>query len=152
MRKVGSWGFGEAYFQVFDMKNNKPFTINTYPPALFQKATRDVLTEEQLKQPLGDLVKTLCQSVGVNYYNGFTIEHMYRFLCSHPKIKKVSIVNENGGVSILISKEHDSEKNSSDCLGSCLAKAFKPYVNEARQELENSSFAQLMNNMNHGDA
>ncbi len=117
-------------------------------PHLLDKPLSDALTKEQLQMPLGDLLKILNPQVVRNYYNGFTLEFMYRFLSEHPKVQKMTIVNEQGRISILVIKNHGSKKVTGDSLGSCLAEVFKPYVKEAKAELANSEFAEIINDLN----
>ncbi len=114
-------------------------------PSLLDEPISKLLSKEQLNMPMGDLLKILNPQVVRNYYNGFTLEFMYRFLSEHPKVQKMTIVNEQGRVSILVIKNHDRKKVTGDSLGSCLAEVFKPYVNEAKAEMANSEFAGIIN-------
>ncbi|EIO4560637.1 hypothetical protein LQM11_001193 [Vibrio parahaemolyticus] len=113
--------------------------------SLLDEPICNLLSKEQLNMPMADLLKILNPQVVRNYYNGFTLEFMYRFLSEHPKIQKMTIVNEKGRVSILVIKNHDSKKVTGECLGSCLAQVFKPYVKEAKAEMANSEFAGIIN-------
>lgn len=114
-------------------------------PSLLDEPICKLLSKEQLNMPMGDLLKILNPQVVRNYYNGFTLEFMYRFLSEHPKVQKMTIVNEKGRISILVIKNHDSKKVTGDSLGSCLAEVFKPYVKEAKAEIANSEFAGIIN-------
>ncbi|MCG9699675.1 hypothetical protein L1D19_05950 [Vibrio natriegens] len=117
-------------------------------PKILDEPICNLLSKEQLNMPMGDLLKILNPQVVPNYYNGFTLEFMYCFLSEHPKVQKMTIVNEKGRISILVIKNHDSKKVTGDSLGSCLAEIFKPYVKEAKAEMENSEFAGIINDLN----
>ncbi|XEV13638.1 hypothetical protein ACBZ90_01685 [Vibrio alginolyticus] len=114
-------------------------------PSLLDEPICKLLSKEQLNMPMGDLLKILNPQVVRNYYNGFTLEFMYRFLSEHPKVQKITIVNEQGRISILVIKNHGSKKVTGDSFGSCLAEVFKPYVKEAKAEMANSEFAGIIN-------
>lgn len=117
-------------------------------PSLLDEPICKLLSKEQLNMPMGDLLKILNPQVVRNYYNGFTLEFMYRFLSEHPKVQKMTIINEQGRVSIFVIKSHDSKKVTGDDLGSCLAQVFKPYAKEAKAELDSSEFAGIINDLN----
>lgn len=130
------------------MNTNKLVTDIVRDPSLLDEPICNLLSKEQLNMPMGELLKTLNPQVVRNYYNGFTLEFMYRFLSEHPKVQKITIVNEQGRISILVITKYGSKKVAGDCLGSCLAQVFKPYVKEAKAEMENSEFAGIINHMN----
>lgn len=125
--------------------NSKNISGIIQNPSTLNQPVCKLLSKEQLNMPKGDLLKILNPHVVRNYYNGFTLEFMYRFLSEHPKIQKMTIVNEKGRVSILVIKNHDFKKVTGECLGSCLAQVFKPYVKEAKAEMANSEFAGIIN-------
>ncbi|MCQ9087347.1 hypothetical protein [Vibrio alginolyticus] len=130
------------------MNTNKLVTDIVRDPSLLDEPICNLLSKEQLNMPMGDLLKILNPQVVRNYYNGFTLEFMYRFLSEHPKVQKMTIINEKGRVSILVIKNHGSKKVTGDSLGSCLAEVFKPYVKEAKAEIANSEFAGIINDLN----
>ncbi|MCD1413755.1 hypothetical protein IOC51_06855 [Vibrio parahaemolyticus] len=133
------------------MNTNKLVTGIIRDPSLLDEPICNLLSKEQLNMPMGDLLKILNPQVVRNYYNGFTLEFMYRFLSEHPKVQKMTIINERGRVSILVITKYGSKKVAGDCLGSCLAQAFKPYAKEAKAELANSEFTGIIDHMRQRD-